>query len=354
MGIGLFSVEAVLKRFITLLAVPVLVLVAGCGGAADTKDSGAPPSSSGSGSGTKLALVAYSTPQVVYDEAIPAFAKTPAGKGVTFTQSYGASGDQSRAVEAGQAADVVAFSLAPDVDRLVKDGLVADNWSDTPTKGMVSDSVVALMVRKGNPKGIHTWADLLKPGVQVLTPNPFTSGSAKWNIMAAYGAQLKLGKSPAQALAYLHELITKHVKVQDKSGRESVQDFIGGNGDVAISYENEAITAQQKGSKVDYVIPDQTLLIQNPAAVTIKAKPQAKAFLDYLQTKPAQEIFAKHGYRPVDKAVMAEHTSEFPTPKQLFTIDDLGGWTKVNAEFFDPDKGSIAKIENDAGISTDK
>jgi len=251
-----------------LIALPLLAVLAACGGASDTK--GGASTSGGDGNG-ELALVAYSTPQVVYDDVIPAFQKTAAGKGVGFTQSYGASGDQSRAVENGQKADIVAFSLAPDVDRLVKDGLVADNWADTPTKGMVSDSVVVLMVRKGNPKGIHGWADLLKPGVDVLTPNPFTSGSAKWNIMAAYGAQLKQGKTPQQALSYLSRLITGHVKVQDKSGREAVQDFLGGNGDVVISYENEAITARQKGSDVDYVIPDQTILIQNPAAVTAKA-----------------------------------------------------------------------------------
>jgi sulfate transport system substrate-binding protein len=339
-----------LKR---LIALPLLAVLAACGGASDTKG-GASTSGGADGSSAKLALVAYSTPQVVYDDVIPAFQKTAAGKGVGFTQSYGASGDQSRAVENGQKADVVAFSLAPDVDRLVKDGLVADNWADTPTKGMVSDSVVVLMVRKGNPKGIHGWADLLKPGVQVLTPNPFTSGSAKWNIMAAYGAQLKQGRTPQQALSYLSRLITRHVKVQDKSGREAVQDFLGGNGDVCISYENEAITARQKGSDVDYVIPDQTILIQNPAAVTAKAPKQAKDFLDYLTTKPAQEAFAEHGYRPVLQDVFSEHAKEFPQPKQLFTIDDLGGWTKVNDEFFDPDKGSVAKIESDAGVSTDK
>ncbi len=343
------------RRSRSLLTLPLLALaVASCGGAADTKDTSSSAAGGGGASSAKLSLVAYSTPQVVYDELIPAFAKTPAGQGVSFTQSYGASGDQSRSVVAGQPADYVALSLAPDVNKLVGAGLVADNWADTPTKGFVSESVVVLMVRKGNPKNIHTWADLLKPGVQVLTPNPFTSGGAKWNLMGAYGAQLKLGKSPAQALAYVRELLTKHVKVQDKSGRESVQDFLGGNGDVCISYENEAITARQKGSDVDYVIPEQTLLIQNPAAVLEKAKPQAKAFLDYVLSKPAQEVFAKHGYRPVDQAVAAEHTDEFPTPKQLFTIDDLGGWSAVNKTFFDPDKGAMALIENQAGVSTDK
>jgi sulfate/thiosulfate-binding protein len=339
------------KRLISLLA--AVALAAGCGGASDTKDAGA-PASGGSGKTAKLSLVAYSTPQVVYDDVIPAFAKTQAGEGVAFTKSFGASGDQSRAVEAGQPADVVAFSLAPDVNRLVKAGLVADNWADTPTKGFVSNSVVVFLVRKGNPKGIKTWDDLLKPGVDVLTPNPFTSGGAKWNLMAAYGAQLQLGKSPAQALDYIRELITKHVKVQDKSAREELQNYIGGNGDVALSYENEALTAQDNGSDIDYVVPDQTILIQNPAAVTEQAKPQAKAFLDYLTTAPAQEVFAKHGYRPVLADVAKQFESKFPTPAKLFTIDELGGWSKVNDEFFDPEKGSFAKIESDAGVSTDK
>jgi sulfate transport system substrate-binding protein len=190
--------------------------------------------------------------------------------------------------------------------------------------------------------------------VEVITPNPFTSGGAKWNLMAAYGAQLKLGKTKAQALDYLRTLLMEHVAVQDKSGRESLQTFLGGNGDVAISYENEAITAQQKDADVDYVIPDQTILIQTPVAVTKAAKPEAKAFLDYLWSKPAQEVFARHGYRPVNEEVAKANASTVPTPKQLFTIDDLGGWSKVNDEFFDPTTGSVAKIEQDAGVSTAK
>jgi sulfate transport system substrate-binding protein len=217
---------------------------------------------------------------------------------------------------------------------------------------MVTDSVTTFVVRKGNPKNIHTWADLLKPGVQVLTPNPFTSGGARWNIMAAYGAQLKQGKTPDQALAYLKELFTKHVPVQDKSARDALQTFTGGKGDVLLSYENEAITAQQKGEKVDYVTPDQTILIENPVAVTTKAKPEAKKFLDYLWSPAAQTIFAKHGYRPVVPSVAKKFTSQFPKPKTLFTIDDLGGWDKVMTDFFDPENGSVAKIEEAAGVST--
>ena len=338
------------SRLLLPLIVTALAVV-GCGGASDTV--GGSSGSSGSG-GTKLSLVAYSTPQVVYDQVIPAFEKTPQGKDVSFTQSYGASGDQSRAVEAGQKADVVAFSLAPDIDRLVDAGLVAQDWAANKHNGFVSNSVVSFVVRKGNPKNIHSWADLLKPGVKVLTPNPFTSGGAKWNLMAAYGAKLKLGQSKAQALDYIRKLLTEHVSVQDKSGRESLQTFLNGNGDVSISYENEAITAQQKDADVDYVIPDQTILIQNPVAVTKSAKPQASAFVKYLWSTPAQKAFASHGYRPVEKSVAQESASKFPTPKQLFTIDDLGGWSKVNDEFFDPTSGSVAKIEQDAGVSTEK
>lgn len=341
------------RLLLAVLALAALV-AAGCGGADDTAG-GAATASTGKGS-TKLSLVAYSTPQVVYDEVIPGFRATAAGKGVSFSESFGASGDQSRAVESGLAADVVAFSLAPDMDRLVKAGLVADDWADNAHKGLASKSVVSLIVRKGNPKGIHTWDDLLKPGIKVLTPNPFTSGAAKWNIMAAYGAKSDGGKDPQAGLAYLRELITKHVKVQDKSGREALQDFASGNGDVLISYENEAITAQKKGQQVDYVIPDKTILIENPIAVVSKSKhpEQAKAFLDYALSAPAQQKFADWGYRPVDEAVLQKNASKFPNPSGLFTIRDLGDWSKVNDEFFDPDKGSVAKIEEAAGVSTAK
>jgi sulfate transport system substrate-binding protein len=343
------------RSLIAALALVALV-AAGCGGADDTAGgAGAATASSGKGS-TKLSLVAYSTPQVVYDEVIPGFRATPAGKGVGFSESFGASGDQSRAVESGLAADIVAFSLEPDMTRLVKAGLVSDDWAANAHKGLVSKSVVALIVRKGNPKNIHTWDDLLKPGLKVLTPNPFTSGAAKWNILAAYGAKSGGGEDPEKGLAYLRELITKHVTVQDKSGREALQDFASGNGDVLISYENEAITAQKKGQQVDYVIPDQTILIENPIAVVSKSKhpAQAKAFLDYALSPTAQQKFADWGYRPVDEAVFAKNKAKFPTPSGLFTIRDLGGWSKVNDAFFDPDKGSVAAIEKDAGVSTAK
>jgi len=307
-------------------------------------------SASGSGGG-RVALVAYSTPQEAYAQLIPAFQKTAAGKGVSFSQSFGASGDQARAVVSGLPADVVEFSLAPDMDKVVKAGLVDSNWDQNQYHGFVTDSVVTLVVRKGNPKGIHDWSDLIKPGVQVIEPNPFSSGSARWNVMAAYGAQLKQGNSPAQALGYLEQLF-KNVAVQDKSARDAMNTFTSGKGDVLIAYENEAINAQQKGKAVDYVTPKDTILIQNPIAIAKDAKPAAQKFVNWLYTDQAQKIFAARGYRPV-KASLVDRT-RFPTPADLFTIEDLGGWDKVMTQFFDPNSGSVAKIEQGLGVSTAK
>jgi sulfate transport system substrate-binding protein len=330
---------------IAMLAVSALGLAA-CGGSSDSNSS----SSSGSGSAdTKktLSLVAYSTPEVVYDQVIPAFNKTPAGTGIGFKTSYGASGEQSRAVEAGLKADVVTFSLAPDVDRLVKAKLVSKEWtSATPTKGLVTTSLVSFVVRKGNPKGIKSWDDLLKPGVKVITPNPFTSGAAKWNLLGAY---------QHGGLRFVKELITKHVPVQPKSGREALQTFTGGEGDVLISYEYEYATAVKKGEKnLQLVQPQDTIKIENPNAVTTSADPSAKAFVDFAISPPAQQLFADWGYRPVDAATLAANKAKFPDPKKVVTIDSLGGWKKLNTDLFDPEKGSVAKIESDAGVSTAK
>jgi sulfate/thiosulfate-binding protein len=332
-------------RRLTLIAiVPALLALAaaGCGGVSDS-----------GGSGGNVTLVAYSTPKEAYAEIIPAFKKTSAGKDVGFSQSYGASGDQERAVESGLPADVVALSLALDVNKLVKKGLVAEDWDKGRYGGFVTNSVVVFAVRKGNPKNIKTWDDLTKPGVQVLEPNPFTSGGAKWNVMAAYGAQIEQGKTPAQALDYLKKLF-KNVVVQDKSAREALQTFSAGKGDVLLAYENEAITAQQKGEDLDYVVPDQTILIQNPIAVTTDSKNEtaAKAFVDFTTTPEAQKIFVSKGYRPV--LASANDPSRFPDPPGLFEITKFGGWSKVNDEFFDPDKGKVAEIERDLGVSTSK
>jgi sulfate/thiosulfate transport system substrate-binding protein len=317
-------------------------LAAGCGG-----QSGA----SEGDSSKKLTLVAYSTPKEAYAEIIPAFAKTAQGKGVSFDQSYGSSGEQARAVEGGLAADVVALSLEPDVNKLVDAKLVDAAWNQDSYDGFVTNSVVSFAVRKGNPKGIETWDDLLKPGVEVITPNPFTSGGAKWNIMAAYGAQLEQGKSEAEALDYLKKLF-EQVPVLDKSAREALQTFAAGKGDVLLAYENEAITAQQKGEELDYVTPGETILIENPVAAVNKTKDRktVDAFIEFLRGDEAQKIFAEKGYRSVNPALVDK--KRYPTPPALFEIGKFGGWSKVNDEFFEPRGGKIAEIFKSQGKST--
>ena len=307
-------------------------------------------SSSSGGGGNHLTLVAYSTPQSVFEKLIPAFEATPAGKGVSFSQSYGPSGEQSRAVANGLHADVVNFSLEPDVERLVKSGMVASTWNQNPTHGFVTNSVAVIIVRKGNPKGIHNWSDLVKPGVQVLTPNPFTSGSARWNVMAAYGAQLKEGKSPAQAQEYLKQLF-HNVVSQDSSARNALQTFLAGRGDALIDYENEAIADQKKGAAIEYVIPRDTILIQNPIAV-VGSSATAKKFVEYLLSPAGQAIWAEKGYRPVISGVPG--ASKFPTPPGLFTIDSIGGWKSAGKQFFEPETGIVSKIEQSLGVSTSK
>ena len=329
------------------LATLLLALAAaGCGGGGDT-------AGASGGDGGTLSLVAYSTPREAYEEIIPAFQETDAGTGIDFDQSYASSGEQSRGVEAGLAADVVAFSLEPDITRLIDAGLVDADWNQDEYDGMVTDSVVVFVVREGNPKGIQSWDDLLQDGVEVITPNPFTSGGAQWNIMAAYGAQLEQGKSEEEAIAYLRELFLDHVPVQDKSARESLQTFSGGKGDVLLAYENEAIFAQQAGQPLEYIVPDETILIENPVAVvnTSEHAQAAQAFIDFLRTPEAQTVFGEKGYRPVVEDVLAEF--DYPEPPGLFTIADLGGWADVRTRFFDREESIFLDIENELGVPTD-
>src|SRR6476620_263789 len=309
-------------------------------------------SAAGATKGGSVDLVAYSTPKDAYGQIISAVQKTKAGNGTGFSQSYGASGDQARAVAAGQAADLVALSLAPDIDLLAAKGLVAKNWAANAHRGIVSDSVVVFVVRDGNPKHIKGWDDLVKPGVQVITPNPFTSGGARWNVMAAYGAERKAGKTDKQAIAYLKKFF-KHVPVQPDSARTALQVFAQGKGDVLITYENEAIYAEKKGVHTEYKTPKRTLLIETPVALTNSGlkNPAAKAFYKYLWSSTAQKAFAAQGYRPVLKSAAGGH--HFYKPPGLFTINTaklgLNGWTKVNTRFFHPTKGIVAKIEKSLG-----
>jgi sulfate transport system substrate-binding protein len=327
-----------LKPRLAGAAVAAAVVIVGCGGSSGAADGG-----------SQLSLVAYSTPKEAYAEIIPAFERTPVGAGVTFTQSYGNSGDQARGVIAGKPADVVALSLEPDVTKLVDAKLVAPGWSAGPTKGIVTRSVVAIAVRKGNPKKITGWSDLVKPAIKVLTPNPFTSGGARWNVMAAYGAQIEQGKTEPQAVDYLGKLF-RNVVVQDKSAREALQNFTSGKGDALISYENEAITAQQKGQEIDYVIPDETILVENPIAVTKDAGAKAKAFVDYALSEPAQKVFAAKGYRSVIPALVDKAT--YPQPPKLFEITRFGGWAAVTKKFFDPKDSIMQRVQKSLGVST--
>jgi sulfate transport system substrate-binding protein len=330
-----------MPKFLIVACLAVLAL-AGCGGSSEgTAPAGA--------SGGDVRLVAYSTPREAYAKLIDLY-KSGSGEGVDFVQSYGASGEQSRAVEAGLDADVVAFSLEPDMTRLVEPGIVPADWNAGERKGMVTDSVVVFMVREGNPKGIKSWDDLTKPGVEVLTPNPFTSGGARWNVMAGYGAQLELGKSEDQAREYLRSLF-KNVAVQDKSARESLTTFSSGKGDVLLGYENEAIFAKRQGQPLDYVVPDQTILIENPVAATKDASAAGKGFVEFLWSDGAQKIFGEAGYRPVVESVAA--TFDFPTPPSLFTIADVGGWDTVQKEFFDRESGYMAKVQQELGQPTE-
>jgi sulfate transport system substrate-binding protein len=335
------SVNAALLAALFALA----AVVAGCG-------SSSSDSSSSSGGG-KLDVVGYSTPESVYQEVLePAFQKTSAGKGISFSNSFGASGDQSRAVVAGQPASIVHFSQAGDMERLVEEGeLVSKDWEKQPYGGIATDSLVVILVKKGNPLGIKSFKDLeTNEDAEVVTPNPFSSGSARWNIMAIYGSALEEGKSPDQALEAVKTVLEKTV-AQPGSGRDAFSAFSQGQGNVLLTYENEAIKAEKEGEDVEYVIPSATLQIETPIAVTEKAaEPAAEDFLKFLWSNEGQELWAENGYRPVNPKLV--DPKQFPSPETLFKISKFGGWGKVNDEFFDEETGSVAKIEGELGVST--
>ena len=301
-----------------------------------------------------LSVVAYSTPKTVYGKIIQAWQQTAGGKGVSFTQSYAASTDQARAVAAGLKADLVFLSTGDDVNILVDAGLVDKNWDKQAYKGIEADTVVVFAVRNGNPKHIKSWADLVKPDVQVVTPNPFSSGSAKWNILAAYGAQRRLGKSDAQAQAFVKKLF-QHVVSQDTSGRNATNTFLSGKGDVLLTYESEALTSRAAGTDIQYVIPRQTMLIELPIAV-LKAssnKDLANKFIRFTKGAVAQDLFGQHGWRPVNPSVAKKYASKYPARPGIVRIDDkiFGGWRAVDKKWFSPN-GVMVGIERGVGGPT--
>jgi sulfate transport system substrate-binding protein len=321
---------------LTLLATVVAALVTAAGASA----------------GTNLSVVAYSTPKTVLGKIIQAWQQTADGKDVAFSQSYGASTDQARAVGQGLKADVVFLSTGDDVNLLVDDGLVDAKWDRQSYDGIAADTVVVFAVRNGNPKHIKGWADLVKPGVQVVTPNPFSSGSAKWNVLAAYGAQRRLGKTDKQATAYVKQLF-RHVVSQDTSGRNATNTFLSGKGDVLITYESEAFAARQNGQDIQYVIPRQSMLIELPIAVLKSSgnKSVANTFVRFVKGDAAQNLFAQYGFRPVNKKILARYAEKFPARPGIFKIDDryLGGWRNADKVWFDPTTGRMVKIEQTVG-----
>ena len=335
--------STVLRKFqvAAALATAATVLAACGGGSSDVAGGGDGPKAD-----TSLTLVAYAVPEPGWSKIIPAFAATPEGKSVDVTTSYGASGDQSRAVVDGKPADIVNFSVEPDVTRLVKAGKVAADWNADVTKGIPFGSVVSLVVRKGNPKNIKDWDDLLAPGIEVVTPSPLSSGSAKWNLLAPYAAKSDGGKDQQAGLEFVNRLVSDHVKTRPGSGREATDVFLQGTGDVLLSYENEAIHIERQGKEVEHVNPPQTFKIENPVAVvaTSTHPDKAVALKNFLFTPEGQKIWAQAGFRPVDPAVAAEFVTDFPVPEKLWTIADLGGWSTVDPALFDKENGSITTI----------
>jgi sulfate/thiosulfate transport system substrate-binding protein len=301
-----------------------------------------------------LSIVAYSTPKTVYGKIIQAWQQTADGKGTSFTQSYAASTDQARAVAAGLKADIVFLSTGDDMNLLVDAGLVDGTWDKQSYKGIEADTVVVFAVRNGNPKHIKSWNDLVKKGVQVVTPNPFSSGSAKWNILAAYGAQRRLGKSDAQAQAFVKTLF-QHVVSQDTSGRNATNTFLSGKGDVLLTYESEALTSRAAGTDIQYVIPRQTMLIELPIAVIKNSanKELAQKFIRFTKGPVAQDLFGQAGWRPVLPSVASKYASKYPKRPGIFKINDkiFGGWRAVDKKWFTPN-GIMAKIERSVGGPT--
>ena len=335
-------------RVVALTAVSAAALtLAGCAG-----------TSSGGSDANSVSIAGFSVLQTANKQLIADFQKTSAGKGVTFKQSYGASGDQARAVLGGLKADEAHLSLEPDMQKLVDGGVVDKSWADGANKGILTQSVVVIVVRKGNPKHITGWNDLVKPGVKIVTPNPGSSGSAKWNILGAYGSQIAQGKSPAEATAYLKKLIANTVALPS-SGHDATTTFQSGTGDVLLSYEDEAIEARQAGADFDYIVPAQTLLIQNPGALTTKASSAAKKFLDFQLSTQGQTDYAEQGFRPLDPSIKVDvqgandPSNPFPAPAKLLTIDqDFGGWDAANTKYFDEDNGIVTKLLAAAGKSS--
>jgi sulfate/thiosulfate-binding protein len=305
----------------------------------------APADASQGRKGDVLTIGAYSVVrEALHQGLLPAFAakwKAKTGREVRFEESYNASGAQSRAIASGFDADVAILSLESDVDNLVKAGLVDKAWKAGPGKGMVTRSLVVVGVRPGNPKKIADWEDLARAGVSVLYPDPKTSGGARWNINAIYGAgMLREGKDKPDldAAVDLLRRVQARVVNMDSSGRQSMATFERGTGDAVVTYENELLLQDKlKGEAVPYVIPASTLQIESPAAIvedSVKRhgnREVAEAFLAYMRSDEGQDLLVDWGFRPLDPT-----RDRRPLPLKLFTMADLGGWPKIKKSVYDP------------------
>jgi sulfate/thiosulfate transport system substrate-binding protein len=332
------------------LSFAALLVLGACGGGDGGDEAAGARADEAAGEPSTISIVGFAVPEAANKAIAAAWAKTPEGKNVTFKTSYGASGDQSRAVVAGLEADYVHFSVTSDVTRLVDEGLVAEDWNAGENKGVVSSSIVVFAVREGNPKNIKSWADLIKPGVEIVTPNPGSSGAARWNALAAYGQVIQSGGTEAEANAYLDKFFANVVALPG-SGRDATTAFLGGTGDVLMAYENEAILARQNGEEFDYIIPDTTILIENPGAVLKEATPKAKAWLEFVLSEDGQREFALKGFRPIIDGVEVDEVEgandpkkPFPEVKNLLTVaDDFESWDALSKKFFDEADGIVTK-----------
>jgi sulfate/thiosulfate transport system substrate-binding protein len=336
------EIKMITKTLRVALGLVLVSLLAACAGQPAT-------STEGMKAPVKLILGAYTTPREAYGQLIPVFAtqwKQKTGQDVTFEESYLGSGAQARAINEGFEADVASLSLDGDIQKIADAGLITHDWHIPPYNGMVSTSVVAFAVRKGNPHNIHDWADLAKPGLEILTPDPATSGGARWNILALYGAAMRgevqgvPANDEAAATEFLKSVL-KNVTAFDKGARESITNFENGVGDVAITYENEVLVGQQAGQDYELIIPKSTLLIENPVALVDTyvdkhgTREVAEAFVQFLFSKEAQEIFAKHGLRSLDPTVADATKAQYPPVSDLFTItEQFGGWSQATPKFF--------------------
>lgn len=340
-------------RAAAAIAVAGSLVLGACGGGTDSEGG-----SGGEGGSTTLSIVGFAVPEAANKAIAEEWNKTDDGKGVSFKTSYGASGDQSRAVVSGLDADYVHFSVASDVTRLVDEGLVAEDWNTGPNKGVVSTSVVVFAVRKGNPLGIEDWDDLVQDGVEIVTPNPASSGAARWNALAAWGQVIESGGTEADAEEFVTKLYNNVVALPN-SGRDATTAFTGGTGNVFLTYENEAILARQSGEDFDYIVPDTTILIENPGAVLIDADPKAEDWLDFVLSAEGQGQFARKGFRPLDGVEGVEYgevegandpSNPFPEISNLLTVaDDFGSWSDLSKKFFDEEAGIVTTIIAESG-----